>query len=102
FQLIPLHRSLTSCSGDQTEKMKKVSKKLFQSILCCMEKQKEIWCSSIARDVIQLGITERRLRDEFYTQIIKQTTENPNIESINVGFKLIIMCLASFTPNSAQ
>jgi len=53
----------------------------------------------VVTDLIQLGIDHEELRDEIYTQIIKQTTQNPRPESNLKGWELMAMLCAFFPPS---
>lgn len=39
------------------------------------------------------------MRDEIYLQVMKQTSENPKVESCIKGWKVIQACVSSFPPS---
>lgn len=53
---------------------------------------------TLAPSIIERGINEPLLRDEIFCQLIKQTTENPNVLSMSLALKLMYLCLLSFRP----
>lgn len=48
--------------------------------------------------VLQKGLAVEELRDEIYSQLIKQTTENPNRDTLVKYWELLVFCSATFLP----
>lgn len=53
---------------------------------------------AIAASIVQMGSSRSELRDEIYTQIKKQFTENPVFGSERRGWVLMAMCCSVFPP----
>ncbi|KAJ8609686.1 hypothetical protein CTAYLR_009387 [Chrysophaeum taylorii] len=53
-------------------------------------------CTKLLSNMLQ---SPEELRNELYCQIVKQTTENPSIESTKRGWQLLAVCLATFPPS---
>jgi len=52
------------------------------------------------REVVAMGLANPPLRDEIYTQIIKQLRDNPSQESVQKGWKMMGLCLTTFPPGA--
>jgi hypothetical protein len=53
----------------------------------------------LAQDILRKGFEMKLLRDEIYTQIIKQVTSNPRPESVAKGWQVMCMCVGTFPPS---
>ena len=53
----------------------------------------------ICLEIMTKGWIYSQLRDELYLQLVKQTTENPNQQSLLNGWELIAICLTFFPPS---
>lgn len=72
----------------------------FQLILCYMGEKKNEGQSptQMCSLLVEKAIQHVELRDEIYSQLIKQTNENPTIESLRKGWELWTVCCSSFPP----
>jgi Rho GTPase-activating protein 39 len=52
----------------------------------------------ICLEIMTKGWLYSQIRDELYLQLVKQTTENPNEQSLLNGWELISVCLSFFPP----
>lgn len=105
WQSYPIPRSLTiiergDCKDDdEYEFLKQESRHIFKQICCiqghCMYRNPR----DLPFKIIEKGIKFYPIRDEIYFQIIKQTQRNPNEISCLKGWKLLYLCLSSFTPS---
>uniref|UniRef100_A0A1I8IRA8 Rho-GAP domain-containing protein n=1 Tax=Macrostomum lignano TaxID=282301 RepID=A0A1I8IRA8_9PLAT len=53
----------------------------------------------LAWQMVQLGLQSPGLRDEQFMQLCRQLTNNPNGESLQLGWELLAICLAFFPPS---
>jgi hypothetical protein len=51
--------------------------------------------------IVENGFNVPAIRDEIYLQIMKQCTDNPNIESTIRGWKVLKACMICFPPSAA-
>ncbi|XP_070592864.1 myosin XVB [Erythrolamprus reginae] len=51
-------------------------------------------------EILQLCKNKKTLHDEVYCQVIKQITENPNLESCRFGWQLLSLLTGYFLPSS--
>ena len=56
----------------------------------------------LAIELLEEVIQYPCLRDEIYLQIIKQLTNNPSPTSIQKGYDLLLLCLATFPANELE
>jgi hypothetical protein len=56
--------------------------------------------NSVALDITRLGYNKPSLRDEIFVQLSKQTTENPEKDSLRRGWELMAISLAFFPPSA--
>ena len=54
--------------------------------------------SLLAAEIVAVGIKNAPLRDELYCQLAKQTKANPEPLSTAQGWKLLVLCCATFAP----
>lgn len=81
----------------------KIAVKNFENILKWSTDKKSKDPEEFGRQVIQLGLDQPDFRAEIYCQLIKQTTDNTNEESIPRSWDLLAACLDSFTaPGSLE
>ncbi len=50
--------------------------------------------------ILQKGLAVEELRDEIYSQLLKQTTENPNRDLLVKYWELLVFCSATFLPST--
>jgi hypothetical protein len=74
---------------------------LFSNIRGYMRDTYHSYPASLAYDVVTAGLAQPLIRDEIYCQLIKQTTNNPSIDSVLLGLKLFYLCVSSFLPSPA-
>lgn len=55
--------------------------------------------ASVIQTVIKHGIERIELRDEILCQLIRQTNENADDNSLIVGWLFMCLCTASFAPS---
>jgi hypothetical protein len=100
----PLFKLSTAyCGGKQKSKaLKNEAREIFKSILGYMKDRFHAYPITLAHEVVFRGLEEPLLRDEIYCQLVKQTTKNPSMESLCLGWKLIFLCLSTFPPASEE
>ncbi len=85
-------------SKSKSKAVKLDAKEIFKSIMGYMGERFHAYPASLAHEVVYKGLEEPLLRDEIFIQLIKQTTKNPSVESVLLGWKLIYLCLKTFSP----
>ncbi|CAH1250349.1 ARHGAP39 [Branchiostoma lanceolatum] len=82
--------------------VKKEAVEVFRLIQIFMSDRtvKKIDQMSVALDITTRGWTIQGLRDEVYIQVIRQTSDNKKIESLQKGWELMAICLAFFPPTA--
>lgn len=102
-----LVRSMTYLVSPTTESSKIAKKRartkalqIFKIIRGFMGDHYHAYQDTLPISILSSGLQESALRDEIFSQLIKQTTNNPNELSSNLGLKLIYMCLTSFKPSN--
>eukprot|EP00742_Colponemidia_sp_Colp-10_P001609 GILJ01001728.1.p1 GENE.GILJ01001728.1~~GILJ01001728.1.p1 ORF type:complete len:613 (-),score=87.26 GILJ01001728.1:2044-3882(-) len=103
FQNTPISAPLSLNLGD---KFKKAAVNVFRDILTYMgdavgKGAKTCGADSLAASIVNLGIGTPELRDEIYSQLVKQTTDHPHISAAVYGWILLSLCCASFPPTHA-
>ncbi len=88
----PLHTSLVKLDGP----LVKDAKMIHKSILGFMQDRKYANTDELASSILSYGINTPALREEIYSQLIKQLTNNPNDLSIKLGWLLMWICVSSF------
>jgi len=53
----------------------------------------------IAQKILAKGLFTPELRDEIYCQLCKQTCYNPTMESMYLGWSLLVLCIQYFPPS---
>lgn len=52
-----------------------------------------------AQEILKTGLEDEFLRDEIYSQLVKQTINNSSEESLIYAWKLLYLCILSFPPS---
>jgi hypothetical protein len=82
--------------------LKTETKDIFKSIQGYMKDRFHPYPITLASELLRRGQEEPFLRDEIYVQLIKQTSENVNLRSELLGWKLIYLCLLTFAPQEEE
>jgi len=83
----------------QLEKLQgKEAKVIHKNILGFMGDKQISFPSMLAKEVLDKGLANDKMRDEIYLQTVKQLTNNPNQESVRKGWKILLLCLEIFPP----
>eukprot|EP00456_Euglypha_rotunda_P048582 TRINITY_DN3893_c0_g1_i4.p1 TRINITY_DN3893_c0_g1~~TRINITY_DN3893_c0_g1_i4.p1 ORF type:complete len:409 (-),score=58.11 TRINITY_DN3893_c0_g1_i4:167-1291(-) len=96
----PIHAPLTQLPKTKENNVYKNGPKVFKNILGYMGDRKYQAPNILASELLTLCLQQKELRDEVYCQLIKQLTNNPKQESIQKGWDLMTLCLATFPPGS--
>ncbi|XP_052271099.1 unconventional myosin-VIIb-like isoform X2 [Dreissena polymorpha] len=73
---------------------------IFKDITKCLKEDvKDDSAPLVIQTVIRHGIERIELRDEILVQLIRQTTENPDDNSLVLGWLFLCLCTASFAPS---
>ena len=88
-------------SKRESQRIKAVAKATFKSLKGYMCDAYHPYPVSLGYEVVMTGVNEAMMRDEIFCQLIKQTTDNRNQASVLLGFKLLYLCLSTFTPSVA-
>eukprot|EP00479_Gromia_sphaerica_P001184 TRINITY_DN1134_c0_g1_i3.p1 TRINITY_DN1134_c0_g1~~TRINITY_DN1134_c0_g1_i3.p1 ORF type:complete len:239 (-),score=43.03 TRINITY_DN1134_c0_g1_i3:308-1024(-) len=95
-----IHASLTDIP---TKEAKKEAIRIFKNIQIYMNDRKtknaNLKPQQIAIDVATTGLKSPILRDEIFCQVVKQIQSNPNGQSSQKGWDLMILCLNCFPPD---
>jgi hypothetical protein len=88
------------CGGkDKSKAIKTQAHTIFKDIRMFMGDLYHQYPASLALEILLIGGKEPLLRDEIYCELIKQTTKNPNSESVLAGLKLFYLAIATFKPS---
>jgi len=81
--------------------LKREAAEIFKLIQIYMgdRKSKQIASLSTCLELTTKGWSLPSIRDELYLQLIKQTNDNPNAESLQRGWELLAICLSFFPPS---
>jgi len=93
-----IHTTLTEAVDKQGIKL---GVENLSNIQCyCSDKQNTLQnAEEHGLKVLELGFSQPMFRDEVYSQIIKQTIQNPNEYSLSACWKLLDLCLCTFAPS---
>eukprot|EP00475_Leptophrys_vorax_P042051 TRINITY_DN79370_c0_g1_i1.p1 TRINITY_DN79370_c0_g1~~TRINITY_DN79370_c0_g1_i1.p1 ORF type:complete len:1265 (-),score=404.92 TRINITY_DN79370_c0_g1_i1:50-3844(-) len=94
-----IHSSLTASVPKERNKDAVI---LFTCILGFMGDEKKEDPDGDGERIVKGGFNIPELRDEIYTQITKQLTQNPSPESTNRGWILMGACIATFPPTDSM
>ena len=93
------HRPEGDFFHDLAENAQKVGEDLFNLILSYMgDKKTKEKPYDLAYSITQKGLTTPELRDEIYAILLRQTTGNPNAESLIKGWQLLSVVCCIFPP----
>eukprot|EP00899_Mesostigma_viride_P014526 jgi/Mesvir1/23074/Mv10000-RA.2 len=98
FQKDPIPCSLLKLTSDHSSR----AVKLFQLILKYQGEEGPLAAgegTAICMKVFKETIKRPELRDELYAQVIKQTQNNPSLESTIKGWELLHLCAAGMPPS---
>ncbi|GAB6028891.1 hypothetical protein CHUAL_004690 [Chamberlinius hualienensis] len=73
--------------------------KLIQIYMSDRKAKSGMTLDGVALDITTRGWSKPLLRDELYIQICRQTTDNPQRDSLRRGWELLAICLAFFPPS---
>ena len=85
---------------DEVKQMKKDVKKRFKNVQIAMGDKKNKNPDKFIQDFLQYGTQNEGARDELYCQVLKQITDNPEVESVQKGYDLLAMMLTTFLPST--
>jgi myosin heavy subunit len=92
-----IHDSLTNL---QSKASKDLSTQCFRSLMTVMGDRVASNPMFEAKELLSVAYHRPQLREEIYLQILKQLTANPEKPSRDKGWKVLALCLRSFTvPN---
>ena len=97
FQSTVLHRSLLVQDSSEKDKL---AIQMHKNILGYMGDLSIPCPEKLAQDILRKGFEHKYIRDEIYTQIIKQLSNNPNGDSLAKGWQLMCMCTCTFSPSN--
>ncbi|PRP84330.1 class VII unconventional myosin [Planoprotostelium fungivorum] len=81
---------------DLHSSLNKDAKEAFSLLMKWMGDMPNKMGEKVVTDLIQSGIDHEDLRDEIYTQVVKQTTQNPRRESNVKGWEMLAMLCGTF------
>ena len=96
FQSTVLHRSLLVLDSSEKDRL---AIQIHKNVLGYMGDLSIPCPEMLAHDILRKGIEHKYIRDEIYTQIIKQLSNNPKSNSIAKGWQLMCMCVGTFPPS---
>ena len=103
FQPTVLHRSLLVLADAKNKNSENSREKLaiqmHKDLLGYMGDLSLPFPAMLAQDILRKGFEHKYIRDEIYTQIIKQLSNNPKSESIAKGWQMMCMCVGTFPPS---
>ena len=105
WQTYPIPRSLSALEKAECRDMdellfvRREAVVLFKKICCVQGHCSYRSARDVPFEIVQRGVEFAALRDEILLQLMKQTTSNPHEASKLRAWKLIYLCLASFTPS---
>jgi len=96
WQKAPIPSSLLETDDKQ---LVKLAKSAFKNMLIFAGDKKSKDPDLLGRQVVEMGIANPTLRDEIFSQILKQLQSNPDENSANRYWGLLGICLSCFTPS---
>lgn len=108
----PLTSLTVDCTGSDSnvplsnttpEDLSKAARELSKHIMSFMgDRTTNRSSAAVATSIITLLMqSSPSLRDEAFMQICKQIIQNPSFQSVEKGWHLLLVCLASFPPSSS-
>lgn len=96
--------SLEQCNDSHVKyrQIKRRAVEMFKDVMGFMGDTHSSFSITLALDLLKTCQEEPILCDELYCQIIKQTSRNPSVESLLLGWKLMYLCLNVFNPKNAD
>lgn len=103
FQPTILHRSLLvlAHAGSKSSESgrEKLAIQMHKNLLGYMGDLSLSFPAMLAHDILRKGFEHKYIRDEIYTQIIKQLSNNIKSESMCKGWQMMCMCVGTFPPS---
>jgi myosin-7 len=96
FQSTVLHCSLLVLDSSEKDRL---AIQIHKNLLGYMGDLSIPCPEMLAQDILKKGIEHKYIRDEIYTQIIKQLSNNPKSNSTAKGWQLMCMCIGTFPPS---
>jgi myosin heavy subunit len=93
----PIHAPMTQIPPENKVAFK-AAKSMFKNIVGYMGDGKFGPADVLAAELLGKGLELKDIRTEIYCQLVKQLTQNPNSFSVQKGWDLMVLCLATFPP----
>jgi len=97
-----IHSSLqdlsTQIASDGKTKMKSLALKIFKNILGYMGDKKCQYPDQLAIEILNWGLANPVLRDEAFLQLMKQLSNNPDVDSRKRGWQMMQIFIDTIKP----
>jgi hypothetical protein len=95
YQSEPLTGSLLKSASNADSQL---AVKVFSNICKFINPLEAAKQAITAKAVVEVGVEKPSLRDEIYCQLCKQSRRNPNMKSLALCWRLIVLCACNFPP----